>query len=495
MDDLQLALARMKALQDQMRKQQGLGRPIISAFFQGYRFVAVGSKLFYSKDWQTFHDFLLHYIGHLFSKEWFAQQSKKTGASRHPLLIWHDALRQFQQRNEKPGAKIQSAPMTGAAAAFLGLSYNLYLLAHNAGLQERLIRRLRHIEQFYGANYETYVAAAFIKAGFQLRIEDEAKAETTHVEFDAFYPPTQQWFSVEAKARAANKVDPNVGNQLYEALAKQATHKRVVFIEMSMPDRHDGARNVEFMERAVDSMRGKDATLTIKGSPAPEAYVFITNHPYHFLLEDEDFRVAVYSTGFKISDFGIDAQFRNLHLALEARERHVEMFGLMDSLREHFEIPSTFEGEIPDFDMESELPRLFIGNTYLVPNDKGEEVAGILESATVSPQERAAWGVYHLADGKRIIASTPLTDGELRAYARYPDTFFGVFNKQGGKVETVVEMYDFLFQSYGKSSREKLLEFLKDYPDQASIQSMTQPQLARFYCELMAESTFRRPPG
>ena len=51
-------------------------------------------------------------------------------------------------------------------------------------------RWLRNVEQFYGANYETYVAAAFIKAGFKLKIEDEAKAGSTHVEFDALYPPS-----------------------------------------------------------------------------------------------------------------------------------------------------------------------------------------------------------------------------------------------------------------------------------------------------------------
>ncbi|NOY08781.1 MAG: hypothetical protein GXP33_08055 [Spirochaetes bacterium] len=140
MDDLELALDRMKAMQDQMQKQQGLGRPIISAFFQGYRFISVASRLFYSKEWETFHDFLFYYIQHLFTEQWFEKENKNTGKSRHPILVWFDALRQFQKRNERSDAKIQSALMTGAGAAYLGLSYNLYLIAHNASLQERLIR-------------------------------------------------------------------------------------------------------------------------------------------------------------------------------------------------------------------------------------------------------------------------------------------------------------------------------------------------------------------
>ena len=35
---------------------------------------------------------------------------------------------------------------------------------------------------------------------------------------------------------------------------------------------------------------------------------------------------------------------------------------------------------------------------------------------------------------------TPLTEAELSAYRRHPDTFFGVVIKQGGTVSTVVEI-------------------------------------------------------
>jgi hypothetical protein len=62
--------------------------------------------------------------------------------------------------------EIYTMPMTGAAAAYNWLSYNLYLIAHNVKLQERLINRLKNPEQFWGAYYETFVAAAMIKAGF-----------------------------------------------------------------------------------------------------------------------------------------------------------------------------------------------------------------------------------------------------------------------------------------------------------------------------------------
>src|SRR5262245_54448454 len=57
-DAIRRKLAEMEALQRQREQQQGLGRPIISNLFHGYRVVAVGGQLYYSKKWKTFHDFL-----------------------------------------------------------------------------------------------------------------------------------------------------------------------------------------------------------------------------------------------------------------------------------------------------------------------------------------------------------------------------------------------------------------------------------------------------
>lgn len=479
----------MRALQEQLLKQQGYGRPIVSAIFQGYRLVAVGPRLLHSKEWQTFHDFLFYYIVHIFGIEWFKEESTRK-EDRHPIIQWREALRKYQESHTRIGVAVQSAPLTGAGAAYLGLSYNLYLLAHNVSLQERLVKRLKDQDHFLGANYETYVAAAFIKAGFELELEEEDKPEISHVEFNALYPPTGRLFSVEAKARAPLKPRIGISDQLYEALLKDAKGQRVVFVEMNLPDRHDGKENVDFMEGAIDSLRRKEESLTIRGAAAPEAYVFVTNHPYHYALDEIDFRVGIYAFGFKIKDFGIDAKFRNLHEALVSRDKHVEMFSLMDSIRDHFDIPSTFEGEIPEFALDSELPRLLIGNTYLVPTESGKEEPGVLEEASIVESQKEVWGVYRLQDGKRIMATNPLTDLELDAYRRHPDTFFGVIRKQSRKIKTIVDFYDFMYESYKHSDRSVLLGFLKEYPDQARLQGMSQEELARLYCELMAEANF-----
>jgi hypothetical protein len=52
------ALARSEAKRVQRERQQGLGKPIISAELKGTRFVAFKNRLLYSKKWRTFEDFL-----------------------------------------------------------------------------------------------------------------------------------------------------------------------------------------------------------------------------------------------------------------------------------------------------------------------------------------------------------------------------------------------------------------------------------------------------
>ena len=59
-----------------------------------------------------------------------------------------------------------------------------------------MIERLKSDNQseFYGALYETYVAAHFIKAGFDLEFENEADRLNTHCEFTASCQKTANLF-------------------------------------------------------------------------------------------------------------------------------------------------------------------------------------------------------------------------------------------------------------------------------------------------------------
>jgi hypothetical protein len=47
-------------------------------------------------------------------------------------------------------------PASGTSRCYLGLAYSLYLIKHNVALQDRLVQRLKDINNFQGAYYEEY---------------------------------------------------------------------------------------------------------------------------------------------------------------------------------------------------------------------------------------------------------------------------------------------------------------------------------------------------
>ncbi len=115
-------------------------------------------------------------------------------------------------------------------------------------------------------------------------------------------------------------------------------------------------------------------------------------------------------------------------------------------------------------------------------------VPGILESAAVMERECLAYGVYATEGGRRLIATCPLTEEELAAYRRHPETFFGVVQGAPKQISNPVDLYDFVFSSYSESPKEKLLEFLAGAPDIEHLKTLSQPELARAYAERCAQS-------
>jgi hypothetical protein len=119
-------------------------------------------------------------------------------------------------------------------------------MKHNAKLQRVLIDRLKSIDEssFHGADYETFVAATFIKAGYEIEFENEQDGSATHCEFVASLPEILRKYSVEAKARfrgsVAADVDPKslklgVRDKIEAALRKEANHTRVIFVDVNVP--------------------------------------------------------------------------------------------------------------------------------------------------------------------------------------------------------------------------------------------------------------------
>jgi hypothetical protein len=167
----------------------------------------------------------------------------------------------------------------------------------------------------------------------------------------------------------------------------------------------------------------------------------------------------------------------------ESRERHQEMHSLLESLRVHHEIPSTFDGEMPEYAFGTEEPRLLIGHSYVVPSPQGE-VEGILEDAVVIENESIVWGIYHCPSiGKRIHVRTPISTEELSAYRRHPETFFGQVRKQWKADGDPLKLFDFFLHGIRDANRNQLLLQIKGSPDLNSLSDLPLEELRKVVAE------------
>jgi hypothetical protein len=455
---------------------QGKGKPIISADFKGQKIVAVGNVLHFSPADKTksFTDFLGNYIRSLLTPEWGNSEIAKPLTQRHPLLQWYDALCALQAKHFKPG-ELSELPATGLVSAYYSLAYNLYLLQHNAEVQAHLLRRLKNHDAFLSAVYETHVAAWFILAGFNLSIENEDDASSTHVEFTAESPAGAK-YSVEAKRRDPLKPHLAIGNQLQKALKKDAKFTRVVCIDLNVRSEAVSDEEAVFAEIAP-WIRGKEQTLTINGAPAPSAYVLVTNVNHHLHLDDCASRRVLLADGFKIDDFGTKTH-PSLSAAYKARRKHSDMYSIGEAFQ-RYQIPVTFDGDLPEFAFGHAERRFIVGDRHQM--DDG--FIGTLEQGVVLEAEKAAYLVYAGDDGRRVIYTSPLSDAELRAYKSHPETFFGKIERVGGQLKSTLDLYSFIYESYQKTPRAKILEWLAKSPDISELEALSDEDLRFVFAE------------
>jgi len=493
MSDSAMRLLQIAEAKEELRKmQQGLGKPIISAQVGDQRFVAVGNEVINSKNFKTFHDFLNQYLRYKMGQEWLAKEAKSPAGDRHPMMVWYEKMRDVQRAHEVGVGEIYSVVLTGAMSAYMRLSYNLYLLQHNVVLQERLLQRLRQKDQFHPAFYETLIAAAFIKAGFQLELEREDDPTRKHCEFTATSPTSGKKFSVEAKMRKPGKEDANVRNQLYNALLKTADHQRIACIELSYPGGVGSDVRQRFAE-AAQSIMNAQARLTIAGAPAPSTYVILTNHPWVLDLDGEAGAPAYAGQAFKLDGFQFDSGKQTLQALVSDREQHRDMYHLLESMHKHQEIPTTFDGDMAELAFATEpVGRLVIGQRYVdLDLGAGTRGDGVLEDAVVVEPEKTAMCIFRTDDGRRVMIKAPMTDAELRAYERYPEVFFGQHSPQM-KGDRPVDFFDWMHGTYSQSTKEMLRELMRGWPNQQRLASMNQAELAREYSLRIADTAMQR---
>jgi hypothetical protein len=229
----------------------------------------------------------------------------------------------------------------------LELAYDFYTWEHNGlPVAPKLINRLKHVDQFQGAQYELYVGGLFLRAGFAVHLEDEGDLTSSHCEFTATHKGTGQRFSVEAKSRrrpgifgyqgelpSIDSVRVDGDGILKDALRKRAEHERIVFIEVNVPSTRRGERGIVWLKDAAGQIT-RLMNVELNGPPWPPAIVVFTNKACHY-FSDETPAPGHQSviTGVNMADLRANAN-NSLELQ-EIIERHPEIKALLDRLDHH----------------------------------------------------------------------------------------------------------------------------------------------------------------
>lgn len=311
--------------------------------------MASGDRINYSKKWKTFHDFLFDYLRLTVGNDWGAGELQKEPGDRHPVIQWYISLCEYQKEHIKEPGKIHSGICTGTVAAYLALSYDLYLIRHHSLLQECLVNRLKIKDQFQGARYEVYVIAVFMKAGFDIAFEDETDRSRSHCEFTAIHKTTGMKYAIEAKSRHRpgllgrpgkpqnpDQIRLRVGRLLRSALAKETAEERIVFIDVNMPPENVGPFATSWFKPLMEEIIRLEKD-TINGKEAPPAYLIMTNHPYHYAGDQEqDPRKNFHLTAINRPEF---MQKANGSVGVI----HPSIMTLWDSVNNHTVIPHEFK--------------------------------------------------------------------------------------------------------------------------------------------------------
>ena len=224
--------------------------PTIQVALPDCRVRGVGNIVFRRPLVESFPQFLLFFLGHLFGQAWARRQMSLRGSRRHVVMRW---LLEWDQwiRTHRGSPLLSPHPgkivPTGSVLSLLWLAYDVYCLYHRRCLPDELLDRMRDHRQFQGARYEAMVAAIFVRAGFSVHYTPAGRAKRCG--FEAVWHPTHEILSVEAKSRHRpgqynEGGTPPSGQALradIEGLVKAGLKQRalcipfVMFIELNIP--------------------------------------------------------------------------------------------------------------------------------------------------------------------------------------------------------------------------------------------------------------------
>jgi len=299
-EEIKRKITEIQAKDRAFEAAHGKGRPIITTEFKDWRLVAVGNELHFAKKEKTqyFPDFLSNYVRSKLGTEWGNSEIAKPLQNRHQVLKWYDSMCHFQKKQKPEADGTYRAAANGSMLSWYRLAYDLYLIKHNAELQEKILQRLRNKQQFQGARFELCVTASMIVAGFEIKFEDEGDTTRKHAEFLATHSSGLE-IAVEAKSRHRDGVldykapprhtiqeqTPKVAVEglIRKALAKEPDYPYFIFIDVNLPYSDENTHgNLWFKEMAetVEKLRQE-----WEPEPFPANAVYFCNDPTYQELE------------------------------------------------------------------------------------------------------------------------------------------------------------------------------------------------------------------
>lgn len=477
--DIKQMIELEKAEEKIRQQQQGLGKPIISEKYQGHQVVAIGNRVYLSKNWKTFPDFLHHLMAEIFGRQWFADQKKLPPNQRHPISIWSEKVYELSQANQKVAGEIFSMPSTGAVNCYLGLAYSLYLLNHNVELQNILIKRMKDINNFQGAYYEAIIANCLIRAGFTLSLQDET---VSACEFYAVSKTTGKRYSVEVKARAVQGVlgktaingrkvenpTSNLTDHINLALKKPSDSERLIFVDVNTDEKAENA--LDWIEKAAKKLEKKE-----KDSADKQAYIFVTNLSFHWLLDSEENHKVIFAHGLGITDFARPGYIRLID-AYKQKKKHKDAFLICESFRDYPNVPSTFDGSLLSEKFGANSQRIKIGETY---DFEGSIGVARVTTATVIEQEKK----MYIGTDTGMIVTKPMSEAELADYRTHKELYLGQSERRSFHPKNAFEFFENMVEIHSSYGKDHVLKQISSFPDYENIKGLPQEELLYLLCD------------
>lgn len=277
---------------EEARNTYGVVGSPIGAVFGGIRLVPVGNQFVQFDPHKTYLDFLSYFMKSIIGTDWGNVELSKPHNDQHQIIKLYKKVADQQKNQVKSEGRIYALKRTGALNAWYQLAYDLHVLSHNLALNEVVLNRLKHKDQYQGARYELSVAAVMIRAGFEVKHKDGKGGSTSRFEFTAKDKKTGEIIAVEAKSKhRAGVLDFDLENGkvahrkinakrlLGEALTKATRYPLVIFTDLNMPPIDVELQNSFWAKELEKTISNKEKQYKA-GMPA-NAFIF-TNHPQHY---------------------------------------------------------------------------------------------------------------------------------------------------------------------------------------------------------------------